>query len=436
MNGNETIIDSGSVAKKKPSLLYLILAVLCAVFLWFYVAGVDTDMAEKKFTYIPIALENSDKLLSDKGFSVLSGHGATADITVSGRKADISKLKASDIVCWVDLDGVSAAGDTKLTVKYELPDGMSVVSCYPQTVTVYADESATVPVPVRINVISMTKPGDIEISAPVLSQTTVNVTGPAKLLETVKNATVSLDLGDVTNSFDILGTVMLTDSDGNKVESPYIKCAVNQITVSYKVYKTKSVPLKVDFLSGYLGEDDVNVKITPATVKLKGDPDVIDGLEFVDLKTFDESFLSAPVSNTALSYDSLVLPEGVQLNDPDVYKSGFDVELRLLNSSAEITVPLSGENVTVIAPAGLDYSFDREALNLTFRGRADVLSALDPADIKLRIDLSSFNTEGIKSAVPVKVEFQSSSEAYVLGEYFVTANLTLQGNLKKLGVMY
>lgn len=424
MNSNETIIDSRAASKKKPSLLYLILAVLCAVFLWFYVAGVDTDMAEKKFTYLPITLENADRLLSEKGFSVLSGYGTTADITISGRKSDISKLKASDVVCWVDLDGVTAAGDTKLTVKYALPDGMTVVSCYPQTVTVYADESTTAAVPVEVNVTSMTKPGDIEISAPVLSSTTVNVTGPAKLLETVKSATVSLDLGNVTKSFDILGTIVLTDANGKKVESPYLKCALSNVTVSYKVYKTKSVPLKVDFLNGYLAEDDVNVKISPSSVKLKGEPEVIDALSFVNLKTFDENILSAPISNTDLSYDSLVLPDGVQLDDAEVYNSGFDVELRLLNSSLELAVPLAGENVTVIAPVGFDYSFDKEALSILFRGRASVLSALDPNAVKLRIDLSSFTTEGIKSAVQVKVEYQSSSEAYVLGEYYLTATLT------------
>lgn len=426
MHNNSTIIDSrhGAPKAKGGSFIYVIFAVICAVVLWFYVVGVDTDMAEKKFTGVSISLENAQRMQERYGFSVLSGYDLTADITVSGRKSDINRLKASDVAAWADLTGVNAAGETKLTVQTDLPDGMTVTACYPQSITVYADETTTKAVAVDVRVVSMTKGGDIEIGDPIPDRQTVNVSGPSGLLERIAKATVSLDLGKVTSSFDITGSVVLTDAGGGVVESPYLRSDTTEVTVSYGVYKTKQLPVRVGFVNGYLSEDDVSVKITPSTLHVKGEPALMDSLTDLVVRQFDERTLVDLNTDVILSADSLALPEGVSLDDGTALTDGVKVNVRLLNGAKEVAVDLKGANVQVAAPAGIDYRFNQEFLSVKLRGDSKVLEALDPNSILLKMDLSGYTSAGIKTNVPVTVEFASGKDAYVVGEYSLSVTLT------------
>ncbi len=426
MNNNSTIIDSrdGTQKRKRGSFIYVIFAVICAVVLWFYVVGVDTDMAEKKFTGVSITLENAQRMQEQYGFSVLSGYNLTADITVSGRKSDINRLKASDVAAWADLSAVNAAGENKLTVQADLPDGMTVTSCYPQSITVYADETTTKAVAVDVRVVSMTKGGDIEIGDPVLDRQTVNVSGPSNLLQRIEKATVSLDLGNVTSSFDITGSVVLTDGSGAVVESPYVRSDTTEVTVSYSVYKTKQVPVSVDFINGYLSEDDVSVKITPSALKVKGEPQLIDSLSTLVIRQFDERTLVDQSTDVILAADSLSLPDGVSLDDGAALAEGLQVNVRLLNSQREAAVLLTGDNVQVSVPAGINYSFTQEFLAVKLRGSAAALEQIAPESIVLKMDLSGYTSAGIKTNVPVTVEFASGEEAYVVGEYSLSVTLS------------
>ena len=429
MNHNSTIIDSrnGADKEKRGSFIYLIFAVICSVVLWFYVAGVDTDMAEKKFTGVSITLENAQRMQERYGFSVLSGYNLTADITVSGKKSDINRLKASDVAVWADLSAVNAAGENKLTVQTDLPDGMTVTACYPQSITVYADETTTKAVAVDVRVVSMTKGGDIEIGDPVLDRKTVNVSGPSNLLERIEKATVSLDLGNVTSSFDITGSVVLTDGQGAKVESPYLRSDATEVTVSYSVYKTKQVPVGVEFIHGYLAGDDVSVKITPSALKVKGEPELIDSLSTLMIRQFDERTLVAQSTDVMLAADSLILPEGVSLDDVAVLENGLQVNLRLLNSSREVPIPLAETNLNVQVmnlPAGINYSFTQDLLAVKLKGNAQALAQIAPEHIVLKLDLAGYTSAGIKANVPVTVEFASSRDAYVVGEYTLSVTLS------------
>ncbi len=426
MNHNSTIIDSRNKPKKEKrgSFVYLIFAVLCSVVLWFYVAGVDTDMAEKKFTGVAISLENASQMQERYGYSVLSGYDMTADITVTGRKSDISRLKASDVNVWADLSTVGKAGENKLAVQADLPDGMTLSACYPQSITVYTDEATTKSLTVEVRVVSMTKGDDLELSEAKLDRERVNVSGPSQLLENLEKATVSLDLGNVTTGFEIRGSVVLQDKEGNAVESPYLRCDTTEVTAKYSVYKTKQVPLSVEFLNGYLASDDVSVKITPATLQVRGEPERIDSLSTLVIRQFDETLLKDSGTDVMLSAQSLSLPEGVTLDDPAASTEGLHVYLRLLNSSREMAISLNQPEVSVIEPAGLNYTFNQELLAVELRGTEAALTRLNTQDLKLSVDLSNFTTEGIKPAVPVKVLFDSGREAYVVGEYFVSVTLS------------
>ena len=428
MKDNPTIIDSPREKKKSRSFLYFIFAVLCAVLLWFYVAGVDTEISEKKFTSVTVALKNEDSMLAQHGFAVLYGRNVTADITVTGKRSQMTQLRQSDINVYVDLASVNEAGEHKLTVQADLPDGMTLTSCYPQSITVYADQSTTKSVPVLVQVVRMTKNDDLELSDPVLSSSMVNVTGPGQLLATVDHALVSLDLGTVTASFETMGSVVLVDDGGDELESDYIRTDVKDITVGYSVYKKKSVPLKVGFERGYLDSERVSVKISPETVVVRGDPDLIDALTEIEVYKVDELTLTDAGTSTTIAVGSIPMPSGISL-DSAGGAAFVEIGVKPLNSSRTVPVQLYQPNLTVRAPEGMEYNVNKDVLEITVRGDAADLEGVSSSDVRLTMDLSGFTTEGIKTGVPVTVDQTSlrAKNCYATGDYSITVTVTDPG---------
>ena len=421
---NSTIIDSRRPKSKKRSFLYVIFAVVSAVILWFYVAGVDTEMSEKKFTSIPVALRGEDAMLENHGFAVLYGKNITADITVTGKRALMTQLRQADVSAYVDLGEITEAGEYRLTVKTDLPDGMSAV-CYPQSITVYADQSTARAIPVEVQVVRMTKNDDLELSEPLLSYPVVNVTGPAHLLDSIEKAVVSLDLGTVTTGFETMGSVVFEDSRGDPIESDYIRSDVKEITVAYSVFKMKTVPLTAGFVHGYLDLSGVKLDIKPSSVTLRGDPEKIDALEALSVYQIDETALTDSGTSTTIAVETLDLPEGISLESA-LGAQTVEISVKPTNTSKRFTVPLGEPTLEVIKPEGMDCAFSRESVEITVRGDAKDLAALEADEIRLKIDLSVYAGEGLKTGVALIVDQDvlRLNGCYAVGQYSVNVTLS------------
>ncbi|MBQ9544266.1 MAG: hypothetical protein IJV00_03980 [Clostridia bacterium] len=422
---NTTIIDSQNPKPKKRPFLYLIFAVVSAVILWFYVAGVDTEMSEKKFTSIPVTLRGEDAMLENHGFAVLYGKNITADITVTGKRALMTQLRQADVSAYVDLGSIDTAGEHKLTVMADLPDGMSAV-CYPQSITVYADQSTARAIPVEVQIVRMTKNDDLELSEPLLSYPVVNVTGPAHLLDSIAKAVVSLDLGTVTTSFETMGSIVLEDSRGDPIESDYIRSDVKEITVAYSVFKRKTVPLSVGFVHGFLDKSGVKLEIKPESVTLRGDPDKIDALEELVVLQVDETALADSGTSTTFSVDSISLPEGIALESAFGAQS-VEISVKPTNTSKRFSVALAEPSLEVIPAEGMEYSFSQETVDITVRGDAKALKELDAGEIRLKVDLSVYespNDRIEKVALIVDQDALRLKDCYAVGEYSVNVMLS------------
>ncbi len=427
MNSNPVSADSSAAKPKKRSFLYFIFAVVSAIILWFYVAGVDTEMSEKKFTSVPVSLRGEDAMLENYGFAVLYGKNIVADITVTGKRAQMTQLRQAEIGAYVDLSGITTAGEHKLTVLTDLPDGMTA-TCYPQSITVYADQSTARAIPIEVRVVRMTKNDDLELSEPLLSYPVVNVTGPAKLLESIDKAVVSLDLGTVSTGFETMGSVVLQDARGDQIESDYIRSDVKEITVAYSVFKRREVPLTVSFVHGYLDESRVKLEIKPSAVTLRGDPEKIDALEKLSVYQVDETTLTDSGASTTIAVDTLDLPDGITLESA-LGAQSVEISVKPTNTSKRFTVELAEPALELILPEGMEAKFSKETVEITVRGDRKDLAALEAGEIKLKADLSVYAGEGLKTGVALIVDQNALrlKGCYAVGEYSVNVTLTPAG---------
>ncbi|MEA4832543.1 MAG: CdaR family protein [Oscillospiraceae bacterium] len=395
-----------------------LLSLLGAFIIWFYVISIDSPGSEKEFKGINIDLQNENQLTESYGFSVLNGYGFTCDMTLYGKKSELNKLKTSELSAYVDLSSIDKAGNYELDIVINAPNGMSVTNIFPSTINVFVDKTSTKTVPVKV-IPTYTKDKDITIESPKLNYSFITVTGPFTEIEDITEARLTVDLGNVTKSVDASGKIALLDKDGETVSSPYIKTNVTDVVATFSVYKSKTVPITVNTKHGLLGPDGIKFEISPATVRVKGDPAAIDALEKVVLATIDEKQI---VDDQKSYVFSLVLPVGIEKNDN---VDTVNVEASLINSSLRtMNVNLvTGSNVSVISPPGNQmYTFKSASLNVKIRGDSVSVATASVTDLRVVIDLSQFNQPGIYS-VPVSVEFKNQTGAYVIGEYTTEVNL-------------
>ena len=106
-------------------ILYLMLALLVGVVIWYYVdetTGVNGGprSTEREISGIPIIYTNKDTvLLADRGLMLLEeGTDQTVTMTMQGGRRLVSWLDASRVRVIADLSGVTAAGEQQVDYTY------------------------------------------------------------------------------------------------------------------------------------------------------------------------------------------------------------------------------------------------------------------------------------------------------------------------------
>jgi len=247
---NKTNDNLSSPAKEKvkrsasQTIIPRILSILGAIALWFYVVSVESYTFDKTFINIPISLKGVEQM-SSHGLSVISGYDITAEITVSGKKSDVNKLKASDLSAYIDLSSITQSGTHELTIYCSTESSVQVTNCYPNNATVYVDKTSTKTVPVKVSTQYIIGSGllmDNPDEPGIPSIEVITVTGPAEILNRIKYAEAKVNLGNVTESVTASADLVLVDEHMQPLSNPYLKLSANRISVTYTVTGTQTVP--------------------------------------------------------------------------------------------------------------------------------------------------------------------------------------------------
>lgn len=395
-------------SNKYENLIAKILCVLAAVVLWFYVVGTDTNIGETTVSNIPVDIRGLDRIEEDLGLSIISGYDCVIDVTVRGSKSSINRLNVEDVSAYVDASAITEAGEYTLEVYTTVPNGYTMGGKSVNYISVYVDQRTSVSVPVVVEP-SFTIESAYTLGTPEPSIEMVNVSGPAEELEKIAGAKVSLDLGRVTKTLTATGKLVLVDRNGAPITNPYVRMKTSEVTVRIPVYTTKVIPLAVDYKYGYYNDSNVNVKLTPASITIKGEPDELEKIESLVVLQLDEKKITGDATLSA----TIMLPEDVE------NMSGFrtaDVAISHKNTETrEIVVP----SLTVVNPNNLNYSMETDSINVTFRGPRSLVSLLNKNNVTATVDLGYLNNASGTVSVPVTISVASVlvGSVYEIGEY-------------------
>lgn len=386
-----------------------ILCFIAALMLWMYVTQIETADYEETFNGVAVELINTNVLESEAGLHVYSGHGNTVNVTVSGRKSDISRYTSDNISVFADVSEITESGRHTIPITAEIPEGLSVSKMSVSFINVYVDAASTVEVDVKPKISTAVIGDGCELGEISPEFSLVTVTGPKTVINEIDYAQISLELGNLDSTVSTIAPLELIGRNGDTIDMRYVQLNRSEMKVTVPVYTTKEVPLCVDYKYGYYNENNVKITYEPETVTIKGDPLELAKISAVSLGTLDEKSITSDVMHVY----KLILPSGIT--------SAENIEtVNVTISHIGTTVrSYSVDTIDVEGAGNAKYELLTKNLTVRVRGTNSELDKIKKENIKVTVDISEYG-DSITGTVTVNADVSvgdNSDKAYAVGDY-------------------
>ena len=398
-------------------ILYIILAIFISCVLWFTISVNEKQERTVEFSGIPIdyvgenVLEENDLVVTNKNVDKIN-------LRLSGKPLTVAKLNRDDITVTVDMSKIRTAGTHFLeyTIDFgnETKASDITVNASVNYTTVMVKQMVKAEIPVRGiydgDIAEGYMSGSLEFTPG-----TIEIFGPEDEVSLVDHAWVVLSGTDITQTVSASLPFTLVDAAGTEVEVGNVRSNVDTISVLQEVYMVKDIPLTVNLIGG-AGADDYNtvVEITPSSITVSGDPEIVETLNRIVLGTIDlTSFQS-----TMTDVKTIVLPDNV------VNKTG--------TPTAEVSVRIVGLDVTKLsvsnievtkAPKGYDIEIITQTADITLRGPSEDISAVTAENVRIVADLSGIKASGVFD-VDATIYIDGFTEIGAIGTYKINVRST------------
>lgn len=366
----------GNITVKKNKTIDFIAKVIClllAFFLWYYAVSVDTVNYEEEFAEIPVEIVNKGE------YAVLSGDGITVDVTVSGNRGAVQKLKNSDIRAYVDVSNVTEAGEKLFDIQFKLPSGVTLEKTSVGAVTVYLDNKASKSVSVEAKPFNYSMSSEYTLNISKIPD--IVITGPEQIVNKVARAELPVDLNgeSITSGRKYSGKLILIGEDGSEIaeaDRRYLRLSSDTASVTVSLYGNATVPVSVVFKHGIQKPENATVSLSTETLNVYGEIGTIKNLTVNCV--IDEKTLKSGIPVNCV----VGLPTGVQNVDG---VNSINVTVTLKNySEKELTVSVfdtSGTRVT--------------SIKVRFRSESSVMSRLTSSSVKATVNAAEGENTGV-----------------------------------------
>ena len=399
--------------------LRVIISILVAVALWVYVDVEKAPERTKTIRDIPVEFSGENTTLADKNLMLLSGYDTTIDLTIRGPKRELVKIDSSNVRVIASTSGIDSVGVHQLDWTISLPDGVaranvSVEKASLSQITVTVGELYTKEVQVKCEVIGEVAEGYFAGDV-VLDPEVLILRAQRDDLLNVDCAKLTVDISGATRSVVQTVDVELYDYDGNLVENSNIRTNASLIQAKVPVLTTKEVELAMEF-EGVPGAalDSITCDITPKTVRLNGEADVLASIDKLVLATLhvDDLALHQQNSYVVTPPDGTWLVNGNEVATVDITLDGI----------SETTVTVTDVTYNQM-PAGMYAILPDGGLTVRLWGLSEEIEAITAENLRVTADMSAVTGLG-PVTVPVTVTISGFNDVTVRGTYELTVTVT------------
>ena len=398
----------------------IFLSILVAVILWFYVNNMDPNPREMPVDDVPVVFIGED-LLMERGLMMADCSHDTVDLTLSGNTSVLAKLDPRDLTVQVNLSSITTTGQHSLNYDVNFPDSVTknmieVKGANVQTITVDIVELYSKTIYIRGERLGTPAEGFMagEMS---FSEDTIVVSGEQLAVSNISYARVSVDLEGASENIVTVADFDLIDFNGDVVDKSLFRTNVENVQVTVPILRIKELPLEVKFIEspGSMVEN-IKCKIEPESVTVAGASKNISKLEYILL---DEIDLSTVTQDTTFTIP-IPLPAG------STNLSGEEeatVTITFQNMETR-TLTIDSESISYInEPEGTTVTVVTNEMDVTLRGPALILDAVEPFNIRVVGDLSDVTADNGDYAVPAEVYLDGTDLAGAIGTYQITVRI-------------
>lgn len=396
-----------------------ILSVVISLSIWIIMSistGNDTSLT---ISGIPVQVELSDEAVNN-GLQVFSGSDYDASLTVTGNRAVVGSLQASDITVKATANYVDSAGNYTLYLNASknnpYSDFQISSSIKPSTIDVFIDYLREETFDIQENVVY--KVDDGYYASTTLSSKTIYISGPQSEVSKIAKVVASADIdGTLNSSQKVDADIILYDSAGKEINTDLLSLDFKTVEAAISVLPEKEVTLKPVFTnlpSGLQITDDM-ISIEPSSIMLAGTDDVLVKTDSVSLAPIDFTTLT----NTRTTFDLAVeIPTDCK-NISNTSTAKVTLDLSSLSSKKLVVEKFTVQGLA----SGYSAEVTQKSLEVTVYGTSSQIDSLNASDITAVIDVSA--SGGMKGSVSMPVTFaiEKGSSCWVSGSY--KANLTI-----------
>ncbi len=417
----------------------MVFSVLVAIAVW---ASVKINYSDETTRYLSDIKVNFNTSVSQTGdYEAFYGsENIVAGVEVSGKAYNLNQyaLSKDDIIVEAASTYVDSAGYKVLTLTAKIAEtsgvtDVEITKIEPSSITVYYDRKTTDTFNVEAkldNNLEDLVADEYTVGQPVPSMSTVEVTGPAtilnKLTKVYFEARINEDELPLTATKEVPAEVTFQlDRAG---EGKYLVCEgindeSNPATVTIPLYVSKEVPTAVKFVNqpGVYSEEPPVYKISPQKIGVLYSSNEAEEITSLYVGTVDFSGVSNSVNYFEFPVDEKL---GVSIVDKSVEK--FYVTLDMSSMSRKTLDKTPGKIVFINQDENYTYSINYEKSkldNIVVMGPADSLKNITADDVQIEINVSSLSktrtSEQTVEVSNISISSEKVNDCWIYGKYEV-----------------
>ena len=394
-------------------------SVVIAIILWILVVYTYDPVATTNFT-LGVDIINGDSIdSSGKVYEVIEGD--TITIRVKANASLIKNLKASDFKATADVSKLSPTYHANIDVVCTKSDNVEItIVGSAKLLAVKLEDLVTKQFSVTVEKSGEAKSG-YYVGEAIAKPNLITVSGGKTSVEKISVVKVKADIDGANASFNLDGTPIAYDSDGNEITTGSLKFSDNPVSIAVNVYKTKTVSIVVESHGEpYKGYSVQDIDYEPKTVTVAGADKLLSKLTAITIPLNIEGKITDVEASINLSD---YIEEGIYLVDKDVVINAKCNIVRL--GTKEIEILPSDISLNNKSDA-FNYEFTgSEKITVTLSGLSDKLKNIEKTDIEPYIDLSNIREAGDYSYV---VKFKDIDGVKIESNKAVTIKVTDVGN--------
>ena len=383
-----------------------VLALGFSFLLWLVAVNIQDPVIEKKVSRIPVSIEHAE-IITNRGntYQVLTD---TITVEVSGKRSDMEKLRAGNIVAVADMKNLDTKSNSLIPIDVSVDvyakDGFNATAI-PGNLEIKIEANKTKTFPLTVETTGELKDGYV-LGDTEVNPETIEISGPESLISIISRVTAKVNVDGKSKDEELPAELVVYDGNGKTLDLTRMEYDLGEeLIVSITLLKTKAVSVMFDtsgieVADGYVLD---SVTVEPERIEVVGDP-----LELAKLE------------NIRIPADALVetnLTETVErtINISDYIPVGFSVkdETAGVPVLVKISVVKAGTRVfefpvasiyVLSAPEGFKMSYGTTGnISIAVTGAQEDLDAMeDLGQGSVSLDLAGIKEAG-KYTVPLQV---------------------------------